>query len=444
MSELRNVPKIDSLLGAPALKGFPRPVQVAAARSAVAEMRRALRKGAKSDSFDVEAAALSAARTLSAHSLKGAINMSGVILHTGLGRARLAPSVVEKVQGVASSHSMLEIEEGMGTRGDRQVHVTGLLKDLTGAEDALVVNNAAAGVVLALAALAQGREVILSRGQMVEIGGSFRMPDIVGASGCVLVEVGCTNKTRLRDYSAAITELSAAFLRCHPSNFKIIGFTEEPSLKDLAILAHEKGLLCIDDMGSGCLVDTTQFDLPKEATIQESLRANPDVVIASGDKMLGGPQAGLILGKKDAIQTIKSHPLARALRVDKLTLTALQATLQLYREGRELEIPTLKYLARTVAQVRVLAEQLVNAYPGKAETRACLTEVGGGSVPGTGVPSFAAVLMGARPDEICGALRSSNPPVIGRIQEGAVWLDPRTAEESEVLAVAASLGEMTT
>lgn len=435
VSELRNLPKVDTLLGVEELKLFPHSVRVAAARAAVGQMRAAMTSGEGLNRFNVVAVAVAAAEALSEYTLRPVVNLSGVVLHTGLGRARLASSVAQRVQLVASSHSALELDLESGTRGDRQGHVRSLLCELTGAEDSLVVNNAAAGVVLTLAALAQGREVILSRGQMVEIGGSFRMPDIVRESGCRLVEVGCTNKTRLSDYSEAISEETAAILRCHPSNFRVVGFTSEPSLSDLATLARERGTVCIDDIGSGCLVDTTRFGLPKEPTIQMSLGSGAHVTICSGDKLLGGPQAGLILGCAPLLEIIRKHPLARAFRIDKLSLSALQATLQLYREGRELEIPTLRYLAREAREVKTKAARLAKAYSGTSKVLACKTEVGGGSAPGAGVDGFAAVLITEHPGKLCQTLRQSNPSILARVQDNAVWLDPRTAEDDEITAV---------
>jgi L-seryl-tRNA(Ser) seleniumtransferase len=392
--------------------------------------------------MDFEALATQEAERLQAVSLRPAVNLSGVILHTGLGRARLAPSAAAAVAQVAASHSTLEFDLESGERGERQDHVRGLLRKLTGAEDALVVNNAAAGVVLALSALAQGREVILSRGQMVEIGGSFRMPEIVKQSGCQLVEVGCTNKTHLSDYKKAFSEETAAILRCHPSNFQIVGFTEQPPLSDLVALASEHGALCIDDMGTGCLVDTTAFGLPKQTTIPEAVAAGAHLVIASGDKLLGGPQAGIILGKAELVQQLKSHPLARALRADKLCLAALEATLRLYSTGREMEIPCLGYLARPLAQVKRAAQQLARAYPGMARIKPTTTQVGGGCAPGAGVPSFAAVLQTEKAADLAARLRAHRPPIVGRVQDGAVWLDPRTAEADEVRLVAKALKEL--
>jgi L-seryl-tRNA(Ser) seleniumtransferase len=390
---------------------------------------------------DAEAMALVEAGRLMTPSLRGAINMSGVILHTGLGRARLAPEAAAQLALAAGSHAAVEFDLESGKRGDRQEHVRGYLCDLTGAEDALVVNNAAAGVFLVLNALCAGGEVILSVGQMVEIGGSFRMPDIVRQSGCTLVGVGCTNKTHLRDYQEAMSEETIAILRCHPSNFKMVGFVEEVEPADLARLADDRGIYFIDDVGSGCIVDTTQFGLSRQATLQDSLEAGADVVIASGDKLLGGPQAGLILGSKDCLKEIKSHPLARAVRVDKLTLAALEATLRLYATGRATEVPTIKYLSRPAEEVRASAERMAAAAPGSVLEEG-LTEVGGGSLPGEGIRTWRVGVPSADADGVLERLRRYDPPIIGRIEDGRVWLDPRTAEDDEVAQVEKALEEL--
>jgi L-seryl-tRNA(Ser) seleniumtransferase len=441
MADLRSLPKVDALSRAERLSGFPERVRTQAARLAVDLLRSSIQNGQRLRVEDAEEIALNEALRLVEPSLGPAINLCGVILHTGLGRARLAPSVAARIAEVAASHSLVELDRESGKRGDRQAHARALLQALTGAEETLVVNNAAAGVFLSLSALCAGREVILSRGQMVEIGGSFRMPDIVRQSGCRLVEVGCTNKTRMSDYTDAFTGDTAAILRCHPSNFKIVGFSEEPSLSDLVGLARERGALCIDDVGSGCLVDTAQYGLSRQPTMQEAVEAGADVVIASGDKLLGGPQAGLIVGRREAIEAIRRHPLARAVRVDKLTLAGLEATLRLYTEGRECEIPVIRYLSRPLDEVRGLAEQLAASFPG-ASIEEGQTEVGGGSVPGEGIATWRAGLPSDDPDALAKRLRNACPAVIGRIEQGRVWLDPRTAEDGEIERTAEVLGEV--
>jgi L-seryl-tRNA(Ser) seleniumtransferase len=393
--------------------------------------------------LDAAEVATEEAQALASYSLRPVLNLSGVVLHTGLGRARLAPSVAEHVAQVARDHSAVEFDLEGGQRGDRQSHVRDLLCNLTGAEDALVVNNAAAAVVLTLASLCAGRGVALSRGQMVEIGGSFRMPEIVAQSGCRLIEVGCTNKTRLSDFAAAIEGGAAALLRCHPSNYRIVGFTQEPSLAELSALAGEKAVLLIDDQGSGCLVDTTTFGLPRQPRVQDSVAAGSDVVMASGDKLLGGPQAGIIVGRGEHLRQIRRHPLARAFRIDKLSLAALEATLRLYTSGQELEIPTLRYLNRKPEEVKALAEAVAEGMD-RAEVLASSSEVGAGSAPGTGLATWAVSLDVGDPDGLAQALRRARPSIVGRVQNGRVWLDPRTLEEDEVPVVREVLAEALT
>lgn len=435
MADLRRLPKVDVLAASPLLERFPAAVRTSAARSAIEAMRSALREGAVVDLSHAESAALEVAQAISSPSLKPVVNATGIVLHTGAGRARLAPAAIEAIARVAASHSSVEVDLEDGRRGDRQTHVRSLLCELTGAEDALVVNNCAAAVFLALNTLCSGGEVILSRGQMIEIGGTFRMPDIVRQSGCRLVEVGCTNKTRLSDYQEACGPETKALLRCHPSNFKVVGFAQEVPISELAGLTRSKGLLLIDDMGSGCLVDTTEYGLPRQTRVQDCIADGADVVLASGDKMLGGPQAGLILGRRDLVARMKQHPLARALRVDKLTLAALEATLRLYRDGMESTIPTLAYLAKPLATIKRDAQRLARAFPG-AVVEAGWSEIGGGSLPGESLPTWRAGLPAENLDALANRLRQSDPPILSRIENGRVWLDPRTMDVSEVRTVA--------
>ncbi|MCW5942048.1 MAG: L-seryl-tRNA(Sec) selenium transferase [Fimbriimonadaceae bacterium] len=440
--ELRLLPKVDALRATPELEPFADRVRTAAARRAIERARGALVAGEPFDLASLPAIALEEARRMGEATLRPAINMSGVVLHTGLGRARLAESVADRVFEVARSHALLELDAETGKRGERQTHVRPMLCELTGAEDALVVNNAAAGLYLALSALAGGREVILSRGEMVEIGGSFRMPDIVRQSGCRLVEVGCTNKTRLSDYAEAITDDTAAILCCHPSNFRIQGFTEKPDLAELRKLGKKRGLLLIDDHGSGCAFETARYGLPRQNTMRDRIEKGADVVVASGDKLLGGPQAGLILGRREAVATLAKHPLARVLRVDKLTLAALEATVRLHLDGATDQIPTIWAMARPLEDVRTAAKRLEKAYRGEATVTWGLTELGGGSAPGEGVPTWRVGLAHPRADRLARALRQARPAVIGRIENDRVWLDPRTAEADEVRYVASLLGSL--
>ncbi len=432
MADLRRLPKVDRLAASDVLKPFSPAIRAEAARTAVAQLRTQAVNGEGFDPAHAEALALDEARRLAGPNLRRVLNATGIVLHTGLGRARLAESAARQLAEVAAYHSNTELELESGLRGDRQAHVREALVKLTGAEDAFVVNNGAAAILLTLAALARGREVILSRGEMVEIGGSFRMPDVLAESGCRLVEVGCTNKTRLADYKAAIREETGAILRCHPSNFRIVGFTEAPSDRDLAELAHAHGLPFLFDQGNGGLVDLTAYGLPAEETLQEVLQAGAEVATASGDKLLGGPQAGLILGRADAVALIRRHPLARALRVDKLTLAALEATLQLHLEHRRNEIPTFRALGRPLAELKRDAQRLARAYLGRSVVELGESEVGGGSVPGVGLPTWRAGLESPDPQALARRLRQADPPLLGRIERGMNWLDPRTLDPAEV------------
>ncbi|MEQ1821356.1 MAG: L-seryl-tRNA(Sec) selenium transferase [Fimbriimonadaceae bacterium] len=431
---LRDLPKVDVLASAAELVSFTPEVRIASARHAI-DLGR-LRIGAGQPMGNLLESALNHANALSLPSMVPVINASGVILHTGLGRARLAASVAQELGQLAANHARVEFDLETGKRGDRQDHVRELLCYLTGAEDAYVVNNCAAAVFLSLSALAKRKEVILSRGEMVEIGGAFRMPDVVRQSGCKLVEIGCTNKTHVKDYSEAISSRTAAILRCHPSNFHIVGFTETPTTEELAGLAQQHGVVLIYDVGSGCLVDTSQFGLPREPVLGESLKQGADLVLSSGDKMLGGPQSGLILGSKSLMSRIKKHPLARAVRIDKLSLYALDATLKLYVNGRQNEIPTLRYLNRDLAEVKAFAERIAKACGG--DVSEALTETGGGSIPGQGVKTWRVSLPQGKPERQMRSLRELSVPVIGRIEAGRVWLDPRTCDENEVRFIESS------
>ncbi|MEJ5170001.1 MAG: L-seryl-tRNA(Sec) selenium transferase [Fimbriimonadales bacterium] len=430
MGGLRDIPSVDALVEG--LDPYaPRCYRVQAARDAQAWARRRLGEGATVDSESVLGRARILLERLRTVSLRPAVNATGVVLHTGLGRARWAASAVLAAQRATESHAVLEIDEETGGRGDRQSHVEDHLRQLTGAEAAHVVNNCAAAVLLVLSALAKDREVLLSRGQMVEIGGSFRMPEIVQASGCRLVEVGCTNKTRLSDYERAITPDTAAVLRCHPSNFAIVGFTEQPDPRRLRELADRHGLLLVDDMGSGCLADLPRYGLPRVETMAD-VASWAHVATASGDKLLGGPQAGLIFGERKWVDRVRSHPLARAVRPDKATLAALEATLRLYREGRELEIPTLRYLARGEREIRRMARRLARLIGPMAAVERSESEVGGGSLPFLSLPTWVVAVSFENPVRAAKRLRLGATPVFCRIRDKKVLLDPRTMEEDEV------------
>lgn len=358
------------------------------------------------------------------------INATGVIIHTNLGRAPLSQAAQEAIQQVAAGYSNLEYDVPTGQRGSRTVHAEQLLRQVTGGEAALVVNNNAAAVYLLLTELCSGREVIISRGQLVEIGGGFRIPDILTRSGAKLVEVGTTNRTHLRDYAQAITPHTAAILVVHPSNYKMVGFTSEPELKELAQLAHDKGILLLYDQGSGALLDTRPYRLAEEPTVQQGVQAGCDVVAFSGDKLLGGPQAGILTGRAELITRLKKHPLARALRADKLCLAGLAATLTHYvRQEAPQKIPVWQMIARPGEEVTQTAYRWGRELEQAGIANIILpneSTVGGGSLPGTTLPSKVVALTPDQPHLLAEKLRLCTPPVIGRVQEQMFLLDPRT------------------
>jgi L-seryl-tRNA(Ser) seleniumtransferase len=338
------------------------------------------------------------------------------------------------MRAVGAGYSNLEYDLQAGERGSRSIHLAALLCRLTGAEAALAVNNNAAAIYLALTALAAGREVVVSRGQAVEIGGGFRIPDVLRQSGAALVEVGTTNRTYARDYAAAISERTALLLRVHTSNFRLTGFVHETALAELAALGAERGVPVLDDLGSGTLLPTAPYGLTAEPTVQESVAAGADLVTFSGDKLLGGPQAGLIVGRAGLVERLKRHPLTRALRVDKTTIAGLEATLLAYLHGTAArELPVWRMIAARPEELRARAERLAGLAGGAAIP--CQSAVGGGSLPGQLLPSFALALDVARPDELARALRRGEPAVVGRIDEGQLLLDLRTVlpEQDEAL-----------
>jgi L-seryl-tRNA(Ser) seleniumtransferase len=362
--------------------------------------------------------------------LRRVINASGVIVHTNLGRAPLAAAARDAVAAAADGYSNLEYDLERGERGSRQAHVEELLRELTGAEAAIVVNNCAAAVLLAAAALAGGRQLIVSRGQLVEIGGSFRVPDVVAQSGASLVEVGTTNRTRLSDYEAAVGERTGAIMRAHQSNFRTVGFVEEPSIEDLCSL----GVPVIDDVGSGALAEGVP-ELADEPAVTRSVAAGAAVVCFSGDKLLGGPQAGVMVGGADAIAACRSHPLARALRIDKLSLAALEATLRLYRDPRAAvrDVPVLRMLATGGAELQARAEAMAEAIGAGARVIRAAAKVGGGALPLLELEGPVCAVdpgeLGA--DELARRLRAAEPPVVGRTRDGWLLLDPRTVTDDE-------------
>jgi L-seryl-tRNA(Ser) seleniumtransferase len=365
------------------------------------------------------------------------INASGVILHTNLGRAPLSLAAQRAAQAVSLGYSNLEYDLDHGRRGSRLVHADELLRHLTGAESALVVNNNAAAVLLALSALASRRAVVIARSQLVEIGGGFRVPDVMKQSGARLLEVGTTNRVHLSDYESALDENPALFMRAHRSNFRIIGYTVEPRLEEIATLAHRAGLPLVDDLGSGSLLDTARFGLGHEPTVQESLEAGADVVCFSGDKLLGGPQAGIIIGRQDLVAKLKKHPLARAVRADKLCLAALNATLLHYlKDEAEREIPIWRMIAATPDEMKNRAQRWVEHW-GTGKVISGESTVGGGSLPGETMPTWLAALDVRSPIRFLSRLRQCSPPIIARTQDDCVVLDPRTVlpeQEPDLIA----------
>ncbi len=434
---LRQLPSVDRLLTgtrAQALVArYGRRAAVEALRAALEEGRGSIRGGgAPPAAAEILAWAEEWLGERFAPSLRRVVNATGVIIHTNLGRAPLSRAALAAMEAVARGYSTLEYDLRAGERGHRSVHAEAVLCELTGAEAALVVNNNAGAVLLALTGLATGRAVVISRGQLVEIGGGFRIPDVMAQSGARLVEVGTTNRTHLWDYAAALDAHAdvALLLRAHHSNFRMLGFTAEPTLAELVALGSERGVPVMDDLGSGALLDSAQFGLQHEPTVQESIAAGAGLVCFSGDKLLGGPQAGIIVGQRALVEPLKRHPLARALRADKLCLAALQATLLAYLRGEAVEeVPVWRMIAapldaldRRARQWRAalrragFSAQVVDGY----------STVGGGSLPGEVLPTRLVALSGASADRLAAALRMADPAVIARIENDRVVLDPRT------------------
>jgi L-seryl-tRNA(Ser) seleniumtransferase len=436
---LRSLPSVDRLLRAPGADelatAFGRPLATDALRAVLDEARANLLagqdRGETPPDYELVAAAREQLEAILAPTLRPVINATGIIIHTNLGRAPLSPEALAAAVEAAAGYSTLEYDLDEGRRGSRAVHAERLLTRLTGAEAALVVNNNAAAVLLMLTALCREREVIISRGQLVEIGGGFRIPDVMAQSGARLVEVGTTNRTHLRDFEAAITPDTVAILVVHYSNYKIIGFSEQPELAELAALARERGLMLLFDQGSGALRDVAAFGLDPEPTVLDGLRAGSDVVAFSGDKLLGGPQAGILIGRTDLIDRAKRHPLARAVRADKLALAALSATLLHYLTGREDAIPVWRMIARPLDEITNEAEAWATQLRARgidATTAESESFIGGGSLPGESLSTRVVVVDpgAAGADDLAARLRAEPTPVIGRIRDGRLLLDPRT------------------
>jgi L-seryl-tRNA(Ser) seleniumtransferase len=420
---LRGLPSVDELA-----RAVEDPLAVEAARSVLSRAREEIKQGFEPGDL-VERVQDEIARTRRPV-LRRVLNATGVILHTNLGRAPLAEAAIERVGDVARGYSNLEYDLSAGSRGSRQDHAAGLLRRLTGAEAALVVNNNAAAVLLALAALAEGREVVVSRGELIEIGDGFRIPDVLVRSGARLVEVGTTNRTRAGDYERAIGADTALLLRVHQSNFRVVGFTELPTVAELTVVARRHGLPLIDDLGSGVLLE-----LRDEPSARNSLAAGADLVCFSGDKLLGGPQAGIVLGRADLVERLRRHPLQRAMRADKLTLAALEGTLGLYLEPERAlrEVPVLRMLVEPGDRILERAQRLAERVDGSVEET--VGRVGGGALPLAELPSFACAVE----EELAAALREGDPPVVGIVRDGRLLLDCRTLTDPEVDEVAEAI-----
>jgi L-seryl-tRNA(Ser) seleniumtransferase len=453
-TELRGLPSVDAvvrrLAALPELEPVPRPRLTALVREVLDAQRRrvAAGDGPPEDLEDLTKRILTLLAQTGPFSLRPVVNATGVVLHTNLGRALLSPLALERLALTGGAYSNLELDLASKERGSRYAHVEALLRRLTGAEDALVVNNNAAAVLLALETLAHGKQVIVSRGELIEIGGEFRIPDIMLRSGALLREVGATNRTHLRDYAEAIGPETALLLKVHTSNYRVVGFTAEVSSRELVELGRQRSLPVMEDLGSGSLIDLRPWGFPYEPTVQEVVASGVDLVSFSGDKLLGGPQAGIVVGRRELVARLKKNPWNRALRIDKLTLAALEATLYAYDAGRALEtIPTLRMLTEPLADVRRRARRLLTRIPEDIRRRLAATvvedeaQVGGGALPTVELPT-AAVALGAMPagaravDE---ALRRGDPPIIGRITNDRLLLDCRTILPAQIAAVATAI-----
>ena len=427
----RDIPSVDQILKHPRteqlLGTYGHAWTVSALRKVLDELRQSLPNLAEIPSdAELVNSLESILQKQSQPSLRPVINATGVLLHTNLGRAPLSQAALAAVESVACGYSTLEYDLTKGKRGKRDIHASALLTRLTDGESALVVNNNAAAVLLALSALSKGKKVAISRSQLVEIGGGFRIPDVMKQSGAKLLEVGTTNRTRLADFEQAIAEGASLLLVAHQSNFKIIGFTEEPALEDLARLAHQHDLPLMVDLGSGAILDTAKYGLAHETTVQEVLAKGADLVCFSSDKLLGGPQAGILIGKADLLTKIRRHPLYRAIRADKLCLAALSATLLHYLKGEaEQAIPLYQMLSRSIESLQAQVQKWIDRLQAGSVVEGFST-IGGGSLPGETLPTCLLALKVKSPTKLAATLRGANPPIIARVQEDLLLLDPRT------------------
>ena len=440
MRELRNLPSVERVLNIIALastaQSIGRDGVVALTREALTDARRKVMSGESAPTAeDVARQVLQLVGELAAPSPRPVINATGVIIHTNLGRAPLSDAALAAAEAVGRGYSDLEIDLDTGRRGSRQSHLQSLLQRITGAQAALVVNNNASALLLGLSALAAGREVIVTRGEAVEIGGGFRIPDVLRQSGCALVDVGTTNRTYVRDYADAITGNTGAFLKAHASNFRVEGFTSVVDERDLVELGSRTGIPVLHDLGSGALLPTERYGLAHEPTPQESMAAGVGLAFFSGDKLLGGPQAGIVVGQRDLVSRLERHPLARAVRIDKMSLASLTATLTHYLMGEaETAIPVWRMIAADPQAVRARAAAWRDAIAASAGAETAVvparSAIGGGSLPGETLPSWALSISpnggSVTPESLLASLRSQSTPVIGRIEEDTVRLDPRT------------------
>jgi len=444
---LASLPSVDEILksafGQQWLGVYPRSYVLQAVREAIDVRRKEILEGVASDVSleDVSADVEMRLKRLTSRSLRPVINATGIVVHTNLGRSILSEGVMENVRRTATSYSNLEYDLDSGQRGKRYTHITRLLREISGAEGGFAVNNNAGAVLLCLSTLAKGREVLVSRGELVEIGGSFRVPDVMAFSGALLKEVGTTNKTHLHDYVGALTDATALVLKVHQSNFRIIGFTEDVPIERLVSFGHGRGIPVMYDLGSGCLVDLRPYGMPSEPTVQEILKSGVDLLTFSGDKLLGGPQAGIIVGKSELIERLQKNPLTRALRIDKLTLAALEATLIEYADGERVweKIPTMRMLLEDPENIRVRAKK-ISARLRRDIRNAVITviedssQAGGGSLPEKEFRTYAVSIVPERVsvNDLEERLRRLDPPIIGRIKGGALILDPRTVSQEQI------------
>jgi L-seryl-tRNA(Ser) seleniumtransferase len=454
---LTSIPKVDKILEWPAIKAacavYPRPVVMTAIRSVLALLRSEIISGGIASEAIGESAVtdkvLAELRSASAPNLKRVVNGTGVVLHTNLGRSPLSATIRDRLLETAFGYSNLEFNLEKGERGSRYSHVEPLLCQLTGAEAALVVNNNAAAVLLALATLAKGKEVVVSRGELVEIGGSFRIPDIMRQSGAILKEVGTTNRTHPVDFREAVNAETGLLLKVHTSNFAVVGFTAEVTVNDLVAIGRERGIMVMADLGSGTLIDLSRFGIPGEPTVREYVGSGIDLVTFSGDKLLGGPQAGILVGSKACVDQLKKNPLLRALRIDKLTLVALEETLRLYLDERQAmaNIPTLRLLTNDVAELaprgKIIVRRMRRALPGSITISLVdgHSQAGGGSLPLLELPTklLSIAVAGISSQQLERQLRGSTVPVLGRIRQDTFLLDLRTIFDQDIPVIIAAL-----